>query len=139
MEAYLVRNLTLIGMLLMLLFSGCGPIYSTEYRLTPPTSSRGLDCIDGCEDDADDCRNSQRDSKERCEDDNQRLVDDCVYRLEQKKGRGPKWTECGRQLTCDYPESKCEDQFHRCYRSCGGEVKEEKICVMNCDELKKGP
>ena len=121
--------------LLLLCASGCGPIYSTEYKFFPPKDPRSSYCIQQCESDADRCRQYQSAQHDSCEYENQRLMNECNYQIQQSKGRGPKWHECGRQLSCDFPETRCISDFHNCYRYCGGTVIEEKVCVANCEEI----
>jgi hypothetical protein len=125
--------------LALLTLSACGPIYSTDYEFTLPKSTSGKYCIQNCEDYQTSCGRNMNESKDACEADNQRLVEDCNNRIENEKHRAPKWTECGRQLTCDYPVSRCEEEFRNCYRSCGGDVREVKTCVLNCDKVAPPP
>lgn len=126
----------LLSMSILASITSCGPLYSTDYVLTPPKSQSGINCIGRCEDDQDACEESQNQSKSYCEEDNQRQVDDCNERIQREKNRGPKWTECGRQITCDYPLSECESAYRLCYKACGGQVREERKCVFNCDAEK---
>ena len=138
-----ISKTSVIGLLIFQLAS-CGPIYSTDYRFTPPAGksagpagkSAGR-CLDRCQADSDHCRREQADQKEFCEEQNQQLMDSCNRKILADKNRPANWTECGRQLSCDYPESVCDQDYRGCYRECGGTVTEEQVCVMNCDQVGK--
>lgn len=119
--------------LFLLLSFGCGPVYDTTYRFTDPTSAFGRECVEGCKDQKEACSEIERDRKESCDERQQAQMRDCEERIAREKQRGPKWTECGKTAACTENTSRCDEMYRTCFRSCGGGVEEEKVCVAFCD------
>jgi hypothetical protein len=113
---------------------GCGPVYNTEYQFSPPDSDAGRACVFQCENSRQQCRQLEEyradDCQRRASWDQQRCEDD-IYR---RKGREPKWYECGSE-SCSADYDRCDESYRSCYQSCGGKVNAETRCVANCDKI----
>lgn len=121
------RRLRIAGVELVLaamglLMAGCGPIYSTQYVFDPPTSPQGQSCIFQCENSKMQCEQLQDLRTENCEERSEAEYYRCKNRDEK---------HCYRQY-CSTDYTRCEENYRRCYQSCGGSVRAEKVCVGFC-------
>ena len=126
--------------LIVLTFSAlasCGPIYDTEYIYDPPENSSGRACIFQCENSKNQCEELDRYRKEECERHSEWQRERCEADIWRRKNREPKWHECGGE-TCSSNTERCETSYRSCYQSCGGKVRAETRCVMNCDQVPPG-
>ncbi len=122
---------------LVVAMSGCGPMYETSYQLTPPKSSQGQTCVMQCENMKLQCENLAEMKKQMCEDRSAMQVERCEAEIYRKKNRDAKWGECSASQSCSDDTERCLKQYHNCYQTCGGKVKAEQVCVMNCEAVKK--
>ena len=120
-------------LLLVMSLNACGPIYDTNYKFTPPTNPQGKRCTEQCPEIKEECLELEEIRKEDCDEINRRHVEDCTEKLAREKNRGPKWTECGNIRGCGISQEKCEEAYRSCYRSCGGQIQAEKVCIANCE------
>lgn len=130
-----VRNVTtkfaFIGVLAL---SACGPMYDTQYTLTPPKNESGRMCVFQCQTSQSQCEELESMRNERCEERAEREYQQCQWRVQLRERRDPKWYECSKD-SCSSDTQRCLTQFHRCYQACGGTVKAETVCVANCDQI----
>lgn len=132
----MTRNYYLITLTLaVLLITGCGPVYNTTYRLTPPKSASGRSCILNCSTIQSQCEHLERIEADRCEDRSRWEQRECERDFE-RRGEKPKWYDCVAD-SCTPELERCEEQYRRCYESCGGEVHAETVCVSGCDKIGK--
>lgn len=124
-------ELMLLGV--MGLISSCGPMYQTDYMMTPPKSASGKACVFQCENGKYQCQQLEDLKAERCESRAQADQEACERKIAWEKGRDPKWYECGRE-SCDADYERCERSYRACFQACGGTVKQETRCVANCEQ-----
>ncbi|NYZ11540.1 hypothetical protein HL658_03180 [Azospirillum sp. RWY-5-1] len=126
--------------LVLLLTAGCGPLYSTSYDLTPPTSVEGRGCAAQCETARHACGRSCRMEERLCriEARHDAIEDYHDYVRERtRKGReikrSPESFDRGWSCNASACESDCGGQFRNCFAGCGGLVEERRVCVAFCD------
>ncbi len=117
-----------------LALSSCGPIYDTVYDFTPPESNAGRACIYQCENSRGQCRQLEEYRADDCERRSDYEVERCEREIWRRKGREPKWYECGGE-SCSANLDRCDEQYRSCYQSCGGRIRSETRCVANCDQI----
>ena len=123
----------LAALVMMIVAAGCGPIYDTVYTLTPPPGAVGLECVEGCEDQQEECERYLERREAECEARQQAQMARCEERIQHEKNRGAKWTECGKTESCVKELSRCEAPFRSCYAACGGKVESKRECTAFCD------
>ena len=124
---------TLITLLVFTL-SSCGPVFNTEYVLTPPKSESGRTCTFQCETVKQQCLQIEELQNQRCEDNSRNEQYNCEYNIRITKNREPKWYECGSD-SCSVDTERCEQSYRSCFQSCGGKVDAITRCVANCEKL----
>lgn len=124
----------LLLFLLLLALTSCGPMYETNYTFTPPESSAGNACIFQCQNSQQQCRQLEEYKKDDCEQRSEWQKERCEAEVWRKKGRDPKWYECGGE-SCSADYDRCDVSYRACYQSCGGKVQSETRCVANCDQI----
>lgn len=133
----ILRTLAVAATLLVM---GCGPVYDTQYQMTPPPDPQGRMCAAQCLQTRDYCRENCRAGSHECEDRARRRArhdfDDYV-RERRAKGLAIKrdlnsfvntW-ECG-SSSC---EEGCGDSYRQCFSICGGTVNARKVCTAFCE------
>lgn len=148
---YMSNLLKLAGLCLALgLLAACGPVIETHYDYQPPQGRGGMQCVQNCQYDQSACLEHTRREKEMCRRDAERRaereyrrrMDDYVHALKQHARDPGKYPEEPREpskeypsyFSCDMIREECVPQYHACYRSCGGQVFENQVCVANCDQ-----
>ena len=124
---------TLLGLhilFLVMAFSGCGPVYETNYSYVPPSDMSAQTCIFQCQNMKMQCEQLEQMQASRCEDRGERERERCEREI-RRKGKEPKWYECG-STTCSVDYERCEMNYRSCYVACGGQVNAEQVCVFNC-------
>ncbi len=123
-----------VAVLIAIFFTGCGPIYDTQYTFDPPEGGSGRACVAQCETSKFQCEQLEEMKADRCRDRAEREAEQCRNRVYWKEGREPKWYECGTD-SCSTDAEKCESRYRSCYQTCGGRVRSETRCVANCDQV----
>ncbi|MCI5158463.1 MAG: hypothetical protein D3906_08480, partial [Candidatus Electrothrix sp. AUS1_2] len=54
-------------LLILISLSACGPMYTTEFLLEPPTSQQGQVCVMQCEQNRSQCKNNLQSALKDCE------------------------------------------------------------------------
>jgi hypothetical protein len=113
---------------------GCGPVYRTQYSFVPPTDSDGKRCLVQCADIQARCRESaeNRASLERsaCQQNATIRYAACLATAKDDSTRHA----CSSYASCNVSAdtAHCEDEYARCYASCGGQVESRQVCVSGC-------
>ncbi len=123
---------TKITALLALSLSACGPIYDTRYSFIPPESQVGRACIYQCENGRQSCLQLEQIKYDNCLDRSRYEQERCQNQLEWE-GKKEKWYDCLGE-SCSNDTDRCDQNYRSCYLSCGGDVKEENVCIANCDQ-----
>lgn len=125
------RNINSFKEILLFLFviasslQSCGPIYDSRRQFDPPASDQGKMCIDRCDTKLRFCKDEEQ-LEENISRSNAQGQDGC-YLPEQRLDRG-----C---IGIDFADlERCQDNYERCFEDCGGVIKIEKRCVLNCEE-----
>jgi hypothetical protein len=115
-----------------LLFAACDPIYTTDYRYTPPTDKAGKQCLAQCGAARSFCRSaaSQEAQNDRLQCD-LAARDDYEHCLQSAHGDSSKCYR--RSCTANPYYGTCESDYRECYQNCGGQVTEVKQCHFNCN------
>lgn len=111
---------------------GCGPVYETQYTLTPPESAEGRACTFQCENSKSQCEQLEEIKQERCEERAQLERERCEWDF-RRRGKEPKWYDCGGS-SCSSETERCETQYRRCFELCGGKVTATNVCVYGCQQ-----
>ncbi|MCB0323833.1 MAG: hypothetical protein KDD69_09680 [Bdellovibrionales bacterium] len=126
--------------LLVLLSTGCSPVYQTDYTFTPPESSEGRACVFQCENTKLQCQQLQQSRYDLCLQRAELAYQNCearkIYRYDYDKGEA-KCVEncfCYRE-SCSVDTTSCDAQHRACYQTCGGGVSSRTYCVSNCEEV----
>ncbi len=122
-----------LSVLVLVFINGCGPIYETRYNFAPPKEPHAQACLFQCQNGKMQCEQLEQMRVERCEWQAQYEQDRCE-RQHRRKGKEPKWYECG-TTSCSADNERCEANYRSCYAACGGTVTSQEVCVMNCSEL----
>lgn len=125
----------LIGILCL---SACGPVYKTEYKYVPPKSDNGKQCAVQCVESKAYCQQGCQARESQCRALAHR---EAIHQFRQYKheqlahGKPIKKSERDFEYTSQCNQScGCDDMFNMCYQTCGGVIKENKICVAFCDK-----
>jgi hypothetical protein len=118
------------------ILTACGPIYNTEYSFIPPKSDVSKMCTAQCVQDKNNCQQSCRIDNENCR---LRAQQSAIfefehYKEEQKRREMPinkSISDFDRSSSCNN-SCECESTYRACYSACGGEVRENKVCVAFC-------
>ncbi len=125
--------------LAVIILSGCGPIYRTDYSYKPPKSSAGKMCISQCLQNKSFCEESCQVRNENCK---MRAHEDALFQFEAYKREQLKNNQPIQRTVSDFDSSSyrcnnscdCTPSFNACYSACGGQVLENKVCVAFCDK-----
>jgi hypothetical protein len=127
--------LTAAFLLLAALINGCGPIYGTEYRYSPPPEPEARSCVALCRNTQQLCRSTAENRAERetmrCEVEANRDYERCLRagRRDREALSRCHLRTCPTHLPHD---GHCTEEFNLCYTECGGEVEVERVCQFNC-------
>ncbi len=119
---------------LSLTLGGCGPVYSTHYRYTPPVDSGGKMCANQCISNRDQCRQfaESRASQEQaqCEQNATMRFALCLAsaRTDQARSRCSPNDYCPRFVYSEH----CEDSYRQCFQNCGGKIDSFQVCDFGC-------
>lgn len=128
-----------IAILLTTLVQGCAPEYKTSHTFIAPKTAEGKSCVFQCENTrmqcdqldqmrVDNCRMRAENNYAYCEQQKQAAYNNCVASGAQ--GCYQEWCQKEECPTSD----RCENQYQRCYSTCGGQVTSETHCVANCEK-----
>jgi hypothetical protein len=105
--------------------SACGPMYTTEYMLSPPETQQGQVCAMQCEQNRTQCKNNVKDALKDCGHRNEIAsikLENCI-----KSGD---MTCYDTRTPCPPPNfEQCNKEHRYCYQSCGGKVVPQVTCV----------
>lgn len=120
----------LIYLLLLIILSGCGPVYETKSSYTRPNSPEGVACTFQCENSRLSCSHNQDLKLQNCEANN-RFAKFEYQQCISKNGKD----KCDEVFhLCDVDNNSCKATYNKCYESCGGDVITRTVCVEDCDE-----
>lgn len=127
---------------LFILFSGCSPVYRTEYQYIPPEDMRDRPCLNTCLGLKQTCRAEKDREHAECK---ARAADayvTCMAMRTYSYSYGPRGEYydrrcisncyCNREFCSGPNYEECEDLYAECYRNCGGEVIPTQVCVRFC-------
>jgi len=127
--------LALSGLLaLSLALSGCGPIYSTQYRYTPPLDTNGKMCVNQCASSRDLCRQLEesRASQEQaqCQQNATMRYALCLSNAKTDQAR----SQCNSSSYCSRSANteRCEESYRQCFQNCGGKIDSFQVCDFGC-------
>lgn len=140
MSIFYRRVLYAFTVLLFVGLAACqsGPQYRTDTSYIAPPTTQGATCVASCETTEQVCRGREDDYAraeypaclERADQDYRICMSggstiNCdLYRTLSKQ-------QCERDMGPNY--KSCTQSFNSCYKNCGGEVRQETVCVKNCD------
>ena len=131
-----------VSLLLIVLLQACSPIYKTNYVYHPirSESEKARHCANDCINYKQTCRSQCLELQRRCEHDANILAvaSDLIYHQSHSTlstTRADLLKDCYKHV--DECEQGCELDHKLCHENCGGEVTLQKICVQNCDNVKK--
>ncbi|PWC33856.1 agenet domain-containing protein [Azospirillum sp. TSO35-2] len=143
-----MSRLLILCFAVLSLLSACGPVYETQYSLTPPTSAEGRLCVSQCQQTRNFCRQNCGMSQQACVNDarSRALYEYQAYVNRQTAEKKPikksvsdfdhSSYSCGTN-SC---ESRCEADYRDCFGgSCGGRVTSKRVCTAFCDQEKPAP
>jgi hypothetical protein len=119
---------------LSLALSGCGPIYSTQYRYTPPLDTNGKMCINQCASSRDLCRQLEesRASQEQaqCQQNATMRYALCLSNAKTDQAR----SQCNSSSYCSRSANteRCEESYRQCFQNCGGKIDSFQVCDFGC-------
>jgi len=119
---------------LSLTLNGCGPIYSTQYRYTPPVDSNGKMCVNQCASSRDLCRQLEesRASQEQaqCQQNATMRYALCLSNAKTDQAR----SQCNSSSYCSRSANteRCEGSYRQCFQNCGGRVDSFQVCDFGC-------
>ena len=121
------------------LFSGCGPIYKTEYSYVPPRSDMGKMCISQCVQSKGMCEQMCQMRNETCRMRAHREARRQFEVYERKtRARGEPVQRDVNDFDDSYfrcnQECDCASSFNSCYSACGGQVLERQVCTAFCNQ-----
>lgn len=126
--------LALIGTLILGLV-GCGPMYRTEYRYTPPASMEGRQCVVQCANIREVCRSGAdtraAQNQSSCQQNVFMQYTSCMTTARSDEERA----KCSNSTThCQFtPDtSRCDSDYNICFQTCGGQVETRQVCVSGC-------
>jgi len=136
------RRLLSLCLGLLALLGACGPIYDTQYSLTPPTSAEGRLCVGQCQQNRTICRQGCTISQQAClsEARDRAFYEYQAYASQQRAEKKPikrsvSSFENTYACSTNSCEARCEADYRDCFGgACGGQVTARKVCTAFCDE-----
>ena len=123
-----------IGVVGILILSGCAPRYQPRPSYTPPDSHMGRMCVANCQNSKNQCkqirqmqRNQSRMQIDQCEKNAQINYRNCVN----AGNVGCYRADCS-YLQNSVMTSDCQGDYDVCYQNCGGRIDWREVCVANC-------
>jgi hypothetical protein len=123
-------DIRILLLVVTMTIAACTPRFETRHTLTPPTTVGGPACIAQCEAVRGQCEELERSDAETCASATPFDPERCRAQL-RESGRKERWYDC-LPSACTADLERCEQNFFRCYRSCGGTVTAERSCVEHC-------
>ena len=126
--------------ILMILFSACGPVYRISHSYTPPGDLAGNTCANQCQLTQQQCEQSRFRNFQSCEHSADMNYNLCqsrkIYLYNNDSGRTECISNCFcSRRTCNRPNTAvCTNRYNTCYLNCGGTVVSTTQCVKNCEE-----
>ncbi len=125
-------------LLLPLLFlTACGPVYNTEYTLTPPTSAQGKQCANQCFYTRGGCVDACSSIYTSC--DRGGLYGGVGYGSGWRRGAfggigygTSSYDRANCRYDTDMCVERCEIIYRQCFTGCGGSVTPTTTCVRDC-------
>lgn len=125
----------LVGMFCL---SACGPVYKTDYQYVPPKSNNGKLCAVQCTESKAYCKQACNARKSQCLSLARR---EAMHQYRLYKDQQLEYGKPVKKSPSDFEYSSqceqscgCNDMFNLCYQTCGGVIKENKVCVAFCDK-----
>ncbi|MGD9887655.1 MAG: CagY family CD-EC repeat-containing protein [Halothiobacillaceae bacterium] len=133
-----IKLATVLGGLLVLslTLSGCGPVYSTQYRYTPPLDANGKMCVNQCVNNRDMCRMMEEtramQEQAQCQQYAAMRYSMCLSnaKTEQERRNCERMNRgyCSRTAYTEH----CEESFRLCFQNCGGKIDSFQVCDFGC-------
>lgn len=128
----------ILTIFLTILIQACAtPQYKTFYNYDPPTTAEGRSCTFQCENTKMSCEQLDQMRVNNCQQMAEMNYQNCETRADTKYNQcvasGQKYCAkdwCTKQ-ECE-ASSQCDNQYQRCYSTCGGKVTSQTRCVANC-------
>lgn len=131
----------------VLAVAACGPptpVYKVHHALTPPPTDTGRLCAAQCLNTKQHCvqnaKLQQSIERDRCEERARRVARrDYKQYVARRRAKGKRIKREERDFYSGYScgnasdDGFCQDSYHQCYTTCGGQVASKSICVANCD------
>jgi hypothetical protein len=124
----------------LLLLAACGPVYHTDYILTPPASPSGKQCANQCYYVREGCMGACENVGYNC---GSGMYGSLGY-SHWNRGRHGAFSGIGygsphhHAADCRYERDlcaeRCEMQYRQCFTVCGGQVTPSTVCVQNCPQ-----
>ena len=129
----MLGRLVIICVILVLL-SGCGPVYKTTYYYSEPENVRGRECVITCQKNRQKCENWAEQAYQQCL--NRKSIERIATTvLTRPERRSPFYTDYS-DGNCRFEKSRkleiCLVDFNACFQLCGGVVDSIEECVANC-------
>ncbi|MBP2302266.1 hypothetical protein [Azospirillum picis] len=137
-----MSRLLLLCLAALALLSACGPVYETQYSLTPPASPEGRLCVSQCQQNRSLCRQNCGLAEQACVSDARARAryDYQAYVATRKAEKAPikksisdfdHSSSCG-SSSC---EARCDADYRDCFGgACGGRVSATQVCTAFCDK-----
>ena len=124
-------------LLMTVLLSACGPIYQTTYSYQPPVASSGKMCATQCFQTKNMCQQSCQFQDQTCRAEEHK---NAFYRFQayshQQESQGKKVKRSINDFDNSYSvchhSCNCTNDFNLCYKSCGGTVRQNRVCTAFC-------
>lgn len=133
-----LKTLTVLSGLLALslTLSGCGPVYSTQYRYTAPLDMNGKMCVNQCSSTRDMCRMMQESraaqEQSQCQQNATMRYSMCLSNAKTDQARKDcernNYSYCSRSANTE----RCEESYRQCFQNCGGKIDSFQVCDFGC-------
>lgn len=119
----------------LILLSGCGPIYKTEYTYQPPRSQIGKMCASQCTQTKINCQQLCEMRNESCKSNGRQEA--MIQYLEYKESQiaaGKPVKRTPENFNTSYCNESCDctDTYNQCYQTCGGMITPYQVCTAFC-------
>ena len=121
---------------LSLTLSGCGPVYSTQYRYTPPLDANGKLCVSQCSNTREMCRMMEEtraaQEQAQCQQNSAMRYSMCLSNAKTDQARKDcdrnNYSYCSRSANTE----RCEESYRQCFQNCGGKIDSFPVCDCGC-------